>query len=52
MSENDKCNEETSTVESIEISVGKKDISIIDEVILELKEEDNNKKLIKPIIIW
>ena len=52
VSENDKCNEETSTVESIEISVGKKDINIIDEVILELNEEDNNKKLIKPIIIW
>ena len=52
VSENDKCNEETSTVESIEISVGKKDINIIDEVILELKEKDNNKKLIKPIIIW
>ncbi len=53
VSENDKCNEETSTVESIEISVAKKDINIIDEVILELKEEDNNnKKLIKPIIIW
>ena len=52
MIEIDKSNEETSTIESIEIAEEKRDNNISDEVILELNEENNNNKLIKPIIIW